>query len=498
LKRLPKEERGAVAGEDEIRFGTDGWRGVIAREFTFSNVARVGVAIANYLQDPARREVPLYRDWGVEYRPASAGALVGYDTRFMSGEFAAHLARALVASGVPVKVTAAPIPTPALSWAVVNQNLACGIMVTASHNPPMYNGVKVKPEYGGSATEHVTNLIESHLPAQPPELGEEDVEVVELKEGYLSALRKLVDLKAIGAAPLQVVVDAMYGSAQGYLPVLLREVRLPHLAIRSAIDPLFGGKKPEPLPENLVPLRAVIRSLRRRTRRRIVVGLVTDGDGDRAASMDEEGNCLDTHRTASLLLWHLIRHRGLKGKVLKSFALTDMIRKLAEGEGLRCEETKIGFKWAVKGLVTGEAAFAGEESGGYGYSFHLPERDGILSGLLLLELVAATGRSLKELLEDLFAEVGPHHYRRRDLELEERLQIVDRLRDCPPEEVAGRRVTEVETLDGVKLRFASGWLLFRASGTEPILRLYCEMDSLEAVNNVLEEAERLVKGGLSL
>jgi len=371
-------------------------------------------------------------------------------------------------------------------------------MVTASHNPPMYNGIKVKPEYGGSATEDVTRLIESRLPAQPPELGEDPVEVVELKEGYLSCLRNLVDLKAIGAAPVQVVVDAMYGSAQGYLPALLREVRLPHLAIRSAIDPLFGGKKPEPLPENLVPLRAVIRALRRRARRRTVVGLVTDGDGDRAASMDEDGNYLDTHRTASLLLWHLIRHRGLKGKVLKSFALTDMIRKLADGAGLPCEEIKIGFKWAVEGLVRGEAAFAGEESGGYGYSFHLPERDGILSGLLLLELVAATGRSLKELVKDLFAEVGPHYYRRRDLELPERIEIVEHIKARPPSEVANFKVRKVETLDGVKLRFKEGWLLFRASGTEPILRLYCEMDSLDSVNNVLEEAERLVKGGLSL
>jgi len=487
-----------MANEDKIRFGTDGWRGVIARDFTFAGVARVGVAIARYLADPARKDLPLYRDWGVGYRPASAGAVVGYDTRFLSGEFAAHLARALAKAGIPVQLTGAPVPTPALSWAVAKRNLACGVMITASHNPPIYNGVKVKPEYGGSATEHVTRLIESHLPTRPPDLGEEPVELVELKEEYLSALRGLVDLRAIGAAPLHVVVDAMYGSAQGYLPTLLREIRVPHVAIRATIDPLFGGKKPEPLEENLVPLRAVIRSLRPRARRRIVVGLVTDGDGDRAASMDEHGDFLDTHRTASLILWHLIRHRGLKGKVLKSFALTDMIAKLADGAGLPCEEIKIGFKWAVEGLVRGEAAFAGEESGGYGYQFHLPERDGILSGLLLLELVAATGRSLAELVEDLFAEVGPHFYRRRDLELQERVEIVEYLKAHPPGEVAGLKVRDVETLDGIKLRFRNGWLLFRASGTEPILRLYCEMDSLEAVENVLEEAERLVKGGLPL
>ena len=487
-----------MAAEGRIKFGTDGWRGVIARDFTFANVARVGTAIARYLGDPERAQLPLYRDWGVELRPAAAGVIVGYDTRFLSQEFAWELARALDREGVPVRVTSAPVPTPALSFAVAREKLACGVMITASHNPPHYNGVKVKPEYGGSATQDVTGLIESHLPGRAPNLGERPLDTAELGGEYLAALRKLVDLKAIGEAPLYVVIDPMYGSAQGYLATLLRGVRLPHLPIRSRRDPLFGGKKPEPLPENLAPLRAVIRALRRRVRRRIVVGLVTDGDGDRAASMDENGDFLDTHRTASLILWHLIRHRGLKGKVLKSFALTDMIGKLAQGAGLPCEEIKIGFKWAVQGLVTGEAAFAGEESGGYGYSFHLPERDGILSGLLLLELVAATGRSLAELVQDLFAEVGPHFYRRRDLELPERIQIVEHLKACPPDEVAGFRVREVETLDGLKLRFKEGWLLMRASGTEPILRLYCEMDDLSKVERVLEEAERLVKGGLPL
>lgn len=487
-----------MAGAGEIKFGTDGWRGVIAREFTFSNVARVGTAIARYLSDPKRGELPLYRDWGVELRPPEAGVVVGYDTRFLSKEFAWQLARALDVAGVPVQVTPAPVPTPALSYAVAHRKLACGVMITASHNPPEYNGVKVKPEYGGSATQDVTALIEAHLPEKPPALDERPLDTVVLREEYLAALRKLVDLKAIGAAPLYVIIDPMYGSAQGYLATLLREVRLPYLAIRSRPDPMFGGKKPEPLPENLTPLRAVIRALRRRVRRRIVVGLVTDGDGDRAASMDENGDFLDTHRTASLILWHLIRHRGLEGKVLKSFALTDMITKLAGGAGLPCQEIKIGFKWAVEGLVTGEVAFAGEESGGYGYSFHLPERDGILSGLLLLELVAATGRSLAELVEDLFAEVGPHFYRRRDMELPERIEVVEHLKARPPDEVAGFPVREVETLDGLKLRFKEGWLLLRASGTEPILRLYCEMDELSKVERVLEEAERLVKGGLPL
>jgi phosphomannomutase len=487
-----------MAGASEIKFGTDGWRGVIARDFTFDNVARVGSAIAAYLKSPQRGGLRPYSEWGVELRPPEAGVLVGYDTRFLSREFAWHLARAIATKGVPVKVTAAQVPTPALSWAVARKGLAAGVMLTASHNPPIYNGVKLKPEYGGSATEELTRLVESLLPARPPKVGTEVVEELDIREDYLAALGKLVDLKGIAGAPLYVVVDAMYGSAQGYLPELLRSLRVPVLPIRSTINPLFGGKKPEPLEENLAPLKAVIRSSGRRVRRKIVVGLVTDGDGDRAAAMDERGQYLDTHRTASLILWHLIKHRGLKGKVLKSVALTDMVSELAADAGLSLREIKIGFKWAVGGLVTGEAAFAGEESGGYGYSFHLPERDGILSGLLLLELVATTGKSLRQLVEELFSEVGPHYYHRIDLQLPERIEIVEHIRANPPAEVAGFRVKEVETLDGVKLRFREGWLLLRASGTEPILRLYCEMDDPGKVRRVLEEAERLVKGGLPL
>lgn len=227
-----------------------------------------------------------------------------------------------------------------------------------------------------------------------------------------------------------------------------------------------------------------------------MVGLITDGDGDRAAAMDEAGQFLDTHRTAALLLWHLSRHRNMNGMVLKSFALTDMIGKLADLVGVPWREIQVGFKWAVEDLVLGRAAFAGEESGGYGYAWHLPERDGVLSNLLLLELVAATGKPLGALVEELFALVGPHHYARRDLNLPSRLEVVARLGKAPPERLAGQRVVQVEALDGLKLRLDRGWVLFRASGTEPILRLYCEMDTPDAVEHILDEAERLAAGGL--
>ncbi|MCS7239678.1 MAG: phosphoglucomutase/phosphomannomutase family protein [Candidatus Bipolaricaulota bacterium] len=480
----------------DIKFGTDGWRGVIARDFTFANVARVGAALAVYLRDPARKGVRIYKEWGVPFRPAEAGVLVGYDTRFLSGQFALELARALAKNGVPAWITPEPIPTPALSLAVREEGLAGGVMITASHNPSEYNGVKFKPEYGGSATEEVTREIEARLPPFPPALDATDIPTRAVRELYLERIRKAVDLPLLRRAPLFPVVDAMYGSAQGYLPTILRELRIPYVAIRSGRDPLFGGKKPEPIAENMGPLRAVIRGLRGRVRGRIVVGLVTDGDGDRAAGMDEHGEFLDTHRTAALLLWHLFQNRRVFGPVLKSFALTDMIKKIADEASVACHEIKIGFKWAVEGLVTGQAVFAGEESGGYGYAWHLPERDGILSNLLLLEFIATTGKPISALVADLFARVGPHHYSRCDLHLPNRFEIADKLQKRPPESLAGHAVKEVETLDGLKLRFARGWVLFRASGTEPILRLYCEMDDPQEVRKVLEAAKGLVKGGL--
>ncbi len=487
----------AGAGES-IKFGTDGWRAIIAKEYTFDNVARVGTALARHLKSEERKRLTMYTKWGVPFRPAEAGVIVGYDTRFLSHAFAQHLGKALMAEGVPAEVTRGFVPTPALSHAVLEGAYAGGVVITASHNPAAYNGVKFKPEYGGSATEDVTAAVEGWLPSEPPVLGDAPLPERDVADSYLDVLRQRVDVARIGEAPIHVVVDAMYGSAQGFLSRILQDVRVPVMPIRSSVDPLFGGKRPEPLEANLVPLRAVIRSLRRRVRRRIVVGLATDGDGDRASAMDEHGAFLDTHRTAALILWHLIQHRGLKGKVIKSFALTDMISALAQNAGLRCEEVKIGFKWAVEGLVRGDVEFAGEESGGYGYSWHLPERDGLLSGLLLLELVAMTGKSLGTLMEELFADVGPHHYRRMDIELPERLEVVEQLRKRPPSSLGGRKVIDVETLDGLKLRLRGGWVLFRASGTEPILRVYCEMNAQDAVNACLEEAKGLVTGGLSL
>ncbi|MCR4404694.1 MAG: phosphoglucomutase/phosphomannomutase family protein [Candidatus Acetothermia bacterium] len=478
-----------------IQFGTDGWRGVLAEDFTFENVGRVAQALADFLKSPQRRDLEIYRDWGVEYRQAEHGVLVGYDTRFMSRDFAVYLGRVLRSNEIPVCITAEPVPSPALAWAVLHHRAACGVMITSSHNPYQYNGIKLKPEFGGSAPPQYTKMVEGFLSYKHKlTAGEEELQEIELKEPYLARIKELVDLDLLRSAPLQVVVDAMYGSARGYIPTILEELGIEHVAIRAGNDPYFGGKNPEPIMRNLVPLKAVIRSERTRAKNgRLTVGVVTDGDGDRVAGMDEAGSLIDSHRAYALIFRHLLA-KGLRGKAVKSISLTDMADRIAERNGIELEQTPVGFKFIGEKMVREDVLIGGEESGGIGIKGHIPERDGILNSLLLLEIVARERRPLSAIVQTMMEELGYHYYDRRDLALEARLELVEHLKLRPPGEFAGRRVVAVETLDGVKLRFTGGWLLFRASGTEPLLRLYCEMPSPEEVQEVLSEAEHYARG----
>ena len=492
------ESRDARRGPAAIRFGTDGWRGGIAREFTFDNVARVAQATASYLLSPSRKDLAIYRDWGSPYRPAANGVVVGYDLRFLSREFAMHFARVLHDSGIPVFLSREPVPTPALSYAVVDRRAAAGIMFTASHNPPTDHGIKVKAEYGGSAPAEVTTAIEEALPetAPAPRSPEAAIAEIDLRKPLLDKIRSLLDPVRLTASPVHVVVDSMYGSGQGYVAEVLAEHGIPHLPIRSTRDVLFGGKKPEPLEENLVPLRAVIASLR--PKRLPLMGVVTDGDGDRVSAMDEKGGFIDAHRTFALILRYLAAERGLRGLVVKSFALTDLARRIAAHYGLEVVEVPIGFKYVCEQILKKDVLIAAEESGSIAVRGHIPERDGILCSLLLVEIAASAGRPLSQVVSKMHDDFGPQAYHRRDLVVEGRLKVVSRLTDNPPDQFGGRRVRAVETLDGLKLRFDDGWLLFRASGTEPILRLYCEMQKEEDVSRMLEEAERLARGDLTL
>jgi phosphomannomutase len=490
-----------VESQDEnadVKFGTDGWRGIIAREFTFDNVARVAQATAEFLLSPDRKQLDIYRDWGAEYRTAANGAVIGYDMRFLSHEFAHHFARVLYDSGIPATIAGDPVPTPALSYAVVDRRAAAGIMFTASHNPPIYNGIKYKAEYGGSAPEEVTSAVEHLLPAliPHPQTPEGTIEEADLRAPFLAKVRTLVDSDRLTSTPIRVVVDSMYGSAQGYVAQLLTEYGVPYVQIRGTRDVLFGGKKPEPLEENLIPLRAVIASMRRRKQH--LIGVVTDGDGDRISAMDEKGGFIDAHRTFALLLRYLVEERGWRGAVVKSFALTDMAEALCREYNLELIQVPIGFKYACEQILKQDVLIAAEESGSIAIRGHIPERDGVLLSLLLAEIAATADGPMSTVVDRLLADVGPHVYHRHDMELEERIEVVARLSKTPPEEFAGRPVRAVETLDGVKLRFDKGWLLLRASGTEPILRLYCEMPTENDVQTVLAEAEKFARGRLSL
>ena len=288
----------------------------------------------------------------------------------------------------------------------------------------------------------------------------------------------------------------MYGSAQGYVAQVLAEHGVSHVSIRGTRDVLFGGKKPEPLEENLIPLRAVIASLRQK--RLPLIGVVTDGDGDRISAMDEKGGFIDAHRTFALILRYLAAERGSRGLVVKSFALTDLAREICTHYGLELVEVPIGFKYACEQILKRDVLIAAEESGSIAIRGHIPERDGILCSLLLVEIAASAGRPMSQVVDQMLKDFGPHVYHRRDLETEDRLQVVSRLVHNPPDRFGGRSVRAVETLDGLKLRFDDGWLLFRASGTEPILRLYCEMQKDEDVRRMLDEAEHYAKGDLTL
>jgi phosphomannomutase len=478
-----------------IHFGTDGWRGVIAEDFTFENVGRVAQALADFLRSPQRRDLEIYRDWGVEYRPAERGVLVGYDTRFMSREFAIFFGRVIRSNEIPAYITAEPVPSPTLAWGVLHHHAAGGVMITSSHNPYYYNGIKLKPEFGGSAPPQYTKMVEGFLSYKHKLTAEEqDLQEIDLKEAYLGRIKELIDLDLLKNAPLRVIVDAMYGSARGYVAAVLEELGIKHVAIRAGNDPYFGGKNPEPIMRNLVPLKAVIRSEQARAKeRQPIVGVVTDGDGDRVAGMDEKGDLIDSHRAYALIFRHLLG-KGLRGKAVKSISLTDMADRIAERNGIELEQTPVGFKFIGEKMIREDVLIGGEESGGIGIRGHIPERDGILNSLLLLEIVAKGRRPLSDIVKTMMEELGYHYYDRLDLHLEERLELVERLKVQPPAEFAGRPVVAVETLDGVKLRFTRGWLLLRASGTEPLLRLYCEMPSPEEVQEVLSEAEHYVRG----
>ncbi len=464
----------------QIKFGTDGWRGVIAREFTFDNLSLVAQATM---------------DWMTREGLAEQGLVVGYDRRFLSPDFARRVAEVAAGNGIKTLLCDDVVPTPAVSWAVKQQGAGAGVMITASHNPPIYNGFKVKEGYGGSARPVTTGLLEQIVAynqannrlirAVPFDEASRQGLIVsfDATSGYLSQLGLYVDVERIKQAGITAIADPMYGAGSGFFARLLGLEE-----IHNEPNPSFGGRPPEPISEHLHELCALLKSGRYR------VGLALDGDADRIGAVDEQGEFFSSHGIFALLLKHLVERKGRTGGVVKTVSTTRLVDCLAAKYDLPLYETPIGFKHICELMLEQQILMGGEESGGLGVVGHIPERDGILMGLLLMETIAVTGKGLREQLDEVMAECGRLYYRRIDTRIgaDEKACLLERLQHEPPSVIAGRTVSSTNFSDGFKFLFDNGdWLLIRPSGTEPVLRLYSEAREAEMVETLLRSARQL-------
>jgi len=469
----------------EIKFGTDGWRGIIADDFTFENVRRVAGAIASYV---------------LKNEDGRRGVIVGYDTRFASDRAARAVAEVLAAAGIPVRLADDYVPTPAVSYGVKKLGAAGGVMVTSSHNPWNWNGVKFKAKFGGSATPAIMKVIEEELSRGAMPRGKvASIEEADLKTAYIEGVCRFADLGLIRKANFRFAVDSMYGSGRGVLPGIFERNEIRYVAIRQEVNPLFPGINPEPILPHVALLQETV------LREKCHAGLVTDGDADRIGAVAEDGSFVDSHKCFAVLLnWLLVRKKW-PGDVVRAFNTTGMVDRMAARHGRKLHESSIGFKYIADLMMDHKILIGGEESGGIGYGSYLPERDGILNALLLANVMAEEGRPLGQLVADLQREYGEHYYGRRDLHISDELKngAVRRAGAEKTVKLGAYRILRKENRDGVKLYLdapknghgADAWVLFRASGTERLLRVYAEAATPELVNEILESSERFVEQG---
>jgi len=467
----------------EIKFGTDGWRGVIADDFTFDNVRRVAGAIASYV---------------LNHEDSARGVIVGYDTRFASQRAARVAAETLAGAGIPVFLANDYTPTPAISYAVKNRNAAGGVVITSSHNPWNWNGVKFKARFGGSATPAIMKVIEDELRAGAMPNGQKAaIEEVDLKDAYIAAICRFADLNLITKANFKFAIDAMHGSGRGVLARIFEDHGIHYVAIRQELNPLFPGINPEPIEPHVAMLQQTV------IREGSHAGFATDGDADRIGAVAEDGSFVDSHKIFSVLLQWLLERKKWPGEVVRAFNTTRMVDRIAARYGRKVNECPIGFKHIADLMMEREIVIGGEESGGIGYSRFLPERDGILNALLLANVMAEEGKPLGKLVADLQREYGPHYYGRRDMHIPENVKqsAIHRARSEQTRRLGRYGVSREEGLDGIKFFLdaptngngADAWVLFRASGTEPLLRVYAEAASPELVNEILASAESFVR-----
>jgi alpha-D-glucose phosphate-specific phosphoglucomutase len=473
-----------------IKFGTDGWRGLIADDFTFHNVRRVAGGIAAYV---------------LRHEDAGRGVVIGYDTRFLSQQAAHVAAETIAAAGIPVQITSDSTPTPAISYAVKNQGAAGGVVITSSHNPWNWNGVKFKAKFGGSATPAIMKVIEEEVAAgSMPKGNPAAIKEVDLKPAYIEAICRFADLDLIAKAKFRVAVDSMYGSGRGVLTQIFQDRGIDYVAIRQELNPLFPGINPEPIEPHIEMLRQTV------LKERCHAGLAVDGDADRVGAIAEDGSFVDSHKCFAVLLRWALERKKWPGDVVRAFNTTGMADRIAAKFGRKLIECPIGFKYIADLMMEHEIVVGGEESGGIGYSRYLPERDGTLNCLLLANVMAEEGKPLGQLVADLQREYGPHYYGRRDLHITEEMKqsAIQRAGSGQTSHLGRYSIKKKESLDGIKFFLdvpgngvpgngAIPWVLFRMSGTEPLLRVYSEAASPELVSEILSTAEAFVRDAIA-
>jgi len=471
-----------------VRFGTDGWRGIIADDFTHDNVRVAARAIAHYV---------------LADEDASKGVCIGWDTRFKSQVFARIVAEVLAGAGIPVALADRITPTPALSYAVRERKAAGGVMITSSHNPAEWNGVKYKASYGGSGKPSIIAAIEGYLDKPLPAAAPAKIDEVNFNPPYNAAIERFVDLAAIKASGYKFLIDVMYGAGRGVIAEIFTRAGIPFVEMRAEINPAFPGINPEPILPHIAATQVRV------VEEKCDAGLITDGDADRIGAVDEHGNVVDAHKVYSVLLKWLLERKGWPGDVTRAYNTTLMLDRIAAKYGRRLHEHGIGFKYVCDLMLTENILIGGEESGGVGIARHLPERDGLLNSLLIANVMADEKKTLGQLVAALQEEFGEHQYGRIDMHIAEELKqsAIRRAGQIKAgDEFAGMKVLKVGTLDGIKFflenpacsgkaNAAETWLLLRASGTEPLLRVYCESCSVESVERVLQVAKGFVLAG---
>jgi phosphomannomutase len=478
----------------QIKFGTDGWRGVIADDFTFANVRTAAEAVAAYVHAQA----------GSANEDPSRGLCIGYDTRFGSKAFARACAEVVASTGIPVLLANDITPTPALSFGVRERGAAGGIMITSSHNPAQWNGVKYKAWYGGSGKPSIIAAIESHLGNPVPRSAEPaPITEVDFLPTYLKAIESFADLDLIASSGMKFAIDSMYGCGRTMIADIFTRIGVDHVQIRGNVNPLFPGINPEPIEPHIRALGQAA------VEHDCQAGLCTDGDADRIGATDEHGNFVDPHKIFSVLLSWVLKYKGWPGAVTRAFNTTKMLDRICAKHGRELIEHGIGFKFVCDYMLEREILMGGEESGGIGFQRHLPERDGLLNALLLANVMAQEGKTLGRLVADLQAEYGEHQYGRIDLHIPDDIKSAAIARahalKVGDPVIAGMPILRQETLDGVKFfldnpeaktkpNAAETWILFRASGTEPLMRIYTESTSKEAVAKLLASGRAFALG----